>query len=158
MKLGQKIRAARTALGLTQKELGQKVRVSKQSISRWESGDDIPQGANLLGLTHALSLEHGWFAHEEGTDVTASPMQPKRLRVATAQGLQSWDPDSLDPPQRRGDVHAELNRAWLQVMVAYDARREDPDRWIGLKALLNQLVKQPEQERADILKRKRHRP
>jgi hypothetical protein len=82
-------------------------------------------------------------------------LSPSRTR--TAHALQPGDPDSLDPPQRRGDVHRELNRAWLQVMVAYDTRRENPDRWTALKVLLDGQVPQPEQERADISTRIRNR-
>lgn len=75
----------------------------------------------------------------------------------TAQGLQWWNPDSLDPPQRRGALHAELNRAWLQVMVAYDTRKENPDRWNTFQALFEVQVPHPEEERAAVITRIRRK-
>lgn len=44
MTVGEKIRAERKALGLTQTELGEKLGVRKNAVSKWECGrvDDIP--------------------------------------------------------------------------------------------------------------------
>lgn len=57
MKLGETIRSKRESLGLTQQELAEKLFVTRQTVSRWESGSRCPdlimskRIADALGLT-----------------------------------------------------------------------------------------------------------
>lgn len=46
----------RKALGLSQEELAGKLQVSRQAVSKWETGDAMPDLPNLLALAEALSL------------------------------------------------------------------------------------------------------
>ena len=41
MKLSEKITAQRKAHGLSQEKLGMELQVSRQTISKWESGDSL---------------------------------------------------------------------------------------------------------------------
>ena len=56
MELNERIAAVRKAAGLTQEQLGELVGVSRQAVSKWESGetqpttDKLPQLAMLLGV------------------------------------------------------------------------------------------------------------
>jgi len=112
---------------LTQEALGQKVGVSKQTVSRWEKGEDIPQGANLLELTRVLSLPHDWFAgasaksargesQGEALDPDARKLADHLARELTA--------ELRNNPERR----RELLRHWYgQVKVTrWPARGEPP--------------------------------
>lgn len=45
------IRRARQACGMTQQELGDRVGVSKATVSKWETGDGEPQPAEAVALT-----------------------------------------------------------------------------------------------------------
>ena len=38
MEIGKKLRQARTQVGLTQEQLGEKLHVVRQTVSKWESG------------------------------------------------------------------------------------------------------------------------
>ena len=55
MKIGGYIRALRTAGGLTQKELAERLGVSFQAVSKWENGDALPDTGLLLELCGVLN-------------------------------------------------------------------------------------------------------
>ena len=50
MNLGQTISQYRKALGISQEELGARLGVSRQAVSKWESGASDPSTSNLLAL------------------------------------------------------------------------------------------------------------
>lgn len=52
----ENLRAARQALGLTQKELGARIGYSEKAISKWECGGAIPPAAELLRLSEVLHM------------------------------------------------------------------------------------------------------
>ena len=67
--IGERIRAARNACGLSQEQLGERLGVSGQSVSYWEQGKFIPDSDHLPALRKELGLsldalfeeeEHGW--------------------------------------------------------------------------------------------------
>ena len=66
MTVGEKIKAQRKALGLTQTELGEKLGVQKNAVSKWECGrvDDIPGSkikamAALFGVAPSYLIDDG---------------------------------------------------------------------------------------------------
>jgi len=56
MKLGENIRLYRTGAGMTQEQLGEKVGVSAQAVSKWESEASLPDTALLPEIAEALSV------------------------------------------------------------------------------------------------------
>ena len=50
MTLGQRISLYRKKLNISQEELGARLGVSRQAVSRWESGASDPSTSNLLAL------------------------------------------------------------------------------------------------------------
>lgn len=50
MKFGENLKNLRKAKKLSQEELAEKMRVSRQSVSKWETGDAYPEMNNLLEL------------------------------------------------------------------------------------------------------------
>lgn len=64
MTVGEKIKERRKALGLTQTELGERLGVQKNAVSKWETGrvDDIPGSkiramAALFGVTPSYLID-----------------------------------------------------------------------------------------------------
>lgn len=57
MTFGEQIKQKREALGLTQEELAEKLDVSRQAISKWESDLSMPAGKNKSALCHLLGIE-----------------------------------------------------------------------------------------------------
>lgn len=51
MQLSEKLLALRKARGLTQEQLAEQLAVSRQSISKWESGQAVPEVEKLLALS-----------------------------------------------------------------------------------------------------------
>ena len=56
MTLGEKIKKARIENGLTQEQLAEKMMVSRQAITKWESDKGIPDVSNLKLLAQLLSV------------------------------------------------------------------------------------------------------
>ena len=50
MKLCEKLYELRRAAGLSQEELAERLNVSRQAVSKWESGASDPSTANLIAL------------------------------------------------------------------------------------------------------------
>ena len=48
--IGERIKAARKAKGLSQEQLGEKLDISFQAVSSWETGKFIPDSEHLPAL------------------------------------------------------------------------------------------------------------
>ena len=53
--IAEKIAHKRKELGITQKELAEKLNVSDKTLSRWETGKQIPDALTVLEIAKALS-------------------------------------------------------------------------------------------------------
>lgn len=56
MELKDRIAAVRKAAGLTQEQLGELVGVTRQAVSKWESGQTAPDAATIAALCEALHV------------------------------------------------------------------------------------------------------
>ncbi|WP_018659325.1 helix-turn-helix transcriptional regulator [Allofustis seminis] len=56
MSLNEKIKNRRTELGLSQEYIAEQLGVSRQAISKWETGQTVPSTSNLLELEKLLQL------------------------------------------------------------------------------------------------------
>ena len=54
VKVGEQIHALRKAKGITQNELGERLNVAFQTISKWERGETLPDTAILTDLANVL--------------------------------------------------------------------------------------------------------
>ena len=71
MTLGSKIKAKREQAGMSQQDLAEKLFVSRQTVSRWESGARTPDliMAKKIALTLGITLDDLF----SGADLTAAP-------------------------------------------------------------------------------------
>ena len=65
MKIGEKIARLRTALGLSQEELAERIDVSRQSISKWEMNQAVPQIDKVLMLCKLFNISADALLREE---------------------------------------------------------------------------------------------
>lgn len=72
MTLGQRIAERRKMLGLSQEGLGEKLGVSRQAISKWESDGAVPEIDKLITLSRLFSVSVGWLL---GVEEQSSPSQ-----------------------------------------------------------------------------------
>ena len=56
MNLGENIKKARKAAGVTQKELAEQISVSDKTISKWETGKGLPDIAIIEDLAKSLGV------------------------------------------------------------------------------------------------------
>ncbi len=76
MTVGEKIKTLRKSLGLTQTELGQRVGVQKNAVSKWECGrvEDIPTSTIKL-LANLFNVPASYLIDDDTSPVT-SPLLP----------------------------------------------------------------------------------
>ena len=60
LSLGQRIRLARDAEGMSQRELAEKIGMSRDRISDYENGADVPSGA-LRAICEVLNVASDWL-------------------------------------------------------------------------------------------------
>lgn len=58
----ERIYQARKAKGLSQEDLAEVVGVSRQAVSKWETGEAMPDMEKLVALCHALELDMEYLA------------------------------------------------------------------------------------------------
>ena len=90
MALGEKLTQARKAAGLTQADIAARLSVSRQAVSRWESGQSKPSTEKLLtlGNLYGISLDQLLSAEEPAVETvpdlpettTAEPVIPETHR------------------------------------------------------------------------------
>lgn len=68
MTTGQRIRAARKQVGLTQKELGEKLGIAYQTVAQWENNLRNPKIETLQKIAAALGVEAIELVPEEKQD------------------------------------------------------------------------------------------
>ncbi len=65
MKFEEKLVKLRKSNGLSQEQLAEKLGVSRQAISRWESGDSTPDMINLIGLCECFMVTSDYLIHDD---------------------------------------------------------------------------------------------
>lgn len=75
MTIGERLTRERKKLGLTQEELGSKLDISRQAISKWESDLSLPDTANLIKLStlFSCSVDYILLGKEESKETEAQP-------------------------------------------------------------------------------------
>lgn len=71
--IGDRIRARRKELRLTQKDLASRVGVSHVAISQWEKDETAPRGDNLLRLSDALGCAPSYLNSGDGSESNVAP-------------------------------------------------------------------------------------
>lgn len=86
MTLPEKIFSCRRRLGLSQEQLAERLGVSRQAVSKWETGEAAPELGKLSQLAAVFGVTADWLLSEEETMPQAAiPLQtsghmlPRRL-------------------------------------------------------------------------------
>ena len=99
MTIGEKIKSYRKQLGLSQDELGQKLLVSRQTISLWEKDQTVPTIDNLSRLREifGVSVDEilGFKAEEKTVDIFPNETYQMNFTKAELNELHSLQRKSL---------------------------------------------------------------
>lgn len=77
---GERIRARRKEMNLTQRALAKIVKVAHVTISQWETGDSEPGGKNLFALSTALQCSPTWILYGDTDKAPGEPEEsPQQL-------------------------------------------------------------------------------
>lgn len=92
MELHERIALARKQAGLSQEQLGEKLGVSRQAVSKWESGQSNPDVAYVAGMCRLFGVSSDWLLLGEESDQTNAPARcPGCQTIVT--GLDNFCPN-----------------------------------------------------------------
>lgn len=115
MKLAEKIYQCRRKAGLSQDGLAELLDVSRQTISKWERGEAVPETAKLPGLAKAFGVTIDWLLSEEDSE----PGEVLETRTSAA------SPNTVTWVDRIPGVLGKLIRRWGWLSGLYVT-------WLGL--------------------------
>ena len=81
MNLGQQIYELRTKKGLSQGELAEALDVSRQSVSKWETGSSVPELDKLIKLSQLFGVTLDELVLDKTPEETPPPPEPKVIYV-----------------------------------------------------------------------------
>lgn len=87
MSFGTRLRDARKAKKLTQKELASKIRAAHNSISNWENDQNMPDPDTIQNLCWALDVQPNYFFDVD----TTFPTQPTIVTPALSLSEEEQD-------------------------------------------------------------------
>lgn len=109
MTLGEKILSLRTARGMSQDDLAEKLEVSRQSVSKWETGQSTPDLDKIIRLADLFGVGVDELVREGERPRPPEPPQPQVIYVEREQKQE------LSPVQKLG-VIMEVSGAALAVI------------------------------------------
>ena len=84
MTFGEKLQELRKARGWSQEELAGQIHVSRQALSKWESGGAVPDTENIIALSRLFGVTTDYLLLDEvrdtGQDVVCRHAVQRRQR------------------------------------------------------------------------------
>lgn len=109
MTLGEKILSLRTARGMSQDDLAEKLEVSRQSVSKWETGQSTPDLDKIIRLADLFGVSVDELVREEERPQPPEPPQPQVVYVEREKK------QDMSPVQKLGMI-MEVSGAALAVI------------------------------------------
>lgn len=135
MDLAERMARARRARGLSQAEAAERLNVSRQAISRWETGAGMPTLDNLfqMGKLYQVSLDELIYGVRPETppERTAEPEQAEETKEVEETGAASPERrDRTEGPERAGKRRSAL---WAAVLALGAAGILATGIWAGIR-------------------------
>ena len=86
MTLGERIASHRKALGISQEELGARLGVSRQAVSKWETSAAVPDMENLLALSREFGVSVAELTGTPEADPAVRPAESTARRAVSPAG------------------------------------------------------------------------
>ena len=98
MNIAEKLLKLRTEAGLSQEALAEKLGVSRQSVSKWESGSALPDTDKIIAMSELFKVSTDYLLKAD-TDVTAPAVEDiPSASAAPAADEVTGTPDKKKPP------------------------------------------------------------
>lgn len=81
MKFGENLKNIRKSKNISQEYLAEKLGVSRQSVSKWETGENFPSMNNIMGLCEIFKCKINDLVHEDFTDIESLDSEIKESVV-----------------------------------------------------------------------------
>ena len=141
MSLGNKLAEARRAKNLTQEQLAEKLEVTRQAVSRWESDAAYPETDKIVRMAQILEVSCDYLL-QDGVDEKGTPIKsPVTRLLKQAQGkrvkLTFYDNDDGMPVIHDWCVIQDFDGAWANVEVVVNKKKPEKNevRLIPLAAI-----------------------
>ena len=98
--LGQRIAERRKLLGLSQEAFGEKMGVSRQAISKWESDTATPEIEKLIAMSKLFDVSIGWLlGTEESPSASSEGFTDTQIRAIEQIAHQYRSEPTSHPPE-----------------------------------------------------------
>ena len=87
MTIGEKITELRVAADISQEQLAEKINVSRQSVSKWEMGQALPQIDKVLQLCELFNVSTDELLHDKITIEPSKSNSPRKLKYFGTDGF-----------------------------------------------------------------------
>lgn len=77
MTISEKIALCRKALGISQEELAAMLNISRQAVSRWETGAAMPDTEKIIQLSRVFCVSTDYLLLDEMTETAEKPAKPE---------------------------------------------------------------------------------
>lgn len=113
---GEKLRNHRKKLGMTQEEVAEKVGVSPQAISKWESGDCLPDCFNLKAISDVYKISADVLLEtNSNSDLDAVASKIEQLATEFTWSMANYDRYNANLRQELGE---DLWKMWKGIYFA----------------------------------------
>lgn len=85
--LSEKLYQLRKKSGLSQEQLSEQLNVSRQAISKWESGSAFPESEKLIIISNYFGVSVDYLLKDEAEDEAKTPNAEIRKNPTTLAGL-----------------------------------------------------------------------
>lgn len=85
MSLSEKIYSLRKKSGLSQEQLAEQLGVSRQAVSKWESGQSIPESDKLIAISRYFAVSLDYLINEDIEQEMNSLKEADKANIPSAQ-------------------------------------------------------------------------
>ena len=128
MSLGNKLAEARKKQNLTQEQLAERLGVTRQAVSRWESDAAYPETDKIVRMAQILEVSCDYLL-QDGVDEKGQPVaSPVTRRLKQAQGkrvrLTFYENDGM-PAVHEWCVIRDFDGGWANVEVVVNRKKPE---------------------------------
>ena len=131
MSFGDRLKVTRKQKGFSQEELAERLDVSRQSVTKWETGISYPEIRTLLELSYILEKDLDWLFSDEKVDRF-------RPQVGESDRVYSEDPAFIqDRHSLNKTIRQDLLKRMVHVLDGFEiVQKVDTDEFAGTRACI----------------------